>query len=74
MFRTKICGITSVADALVAADAGADAIGLNFYRGSPRFVDMAQAGEIRAAVRGKLLVAGVFVDAPCAGSSKRRTS
>ncbi len=67
MFRTKICGITSVADAQAAVAAGADAIGLNFYQGSPRFVERAKAREIRAAVQGMLLVAGVFVDAPRAG-------
>ena len=38
-FRTKICGITRVADAHCAFNAGADAIGLNFYRKSKRFVE-----------------------------------
>ncbi|MCP4813048.1 MAG: N-(5'-phosphoribosyl)anthranilate isomerase, partial [Planctomycetaceae bacterium] len=38
MFQVKICGITSVNDAQAAADAGADAIGLNFYPDSPRYV------------------------------------
>ena len=35
-FRIKICGITSPADVRIAATAGADAVGLNFYTGSPR--------------------------------------
>lgn len=39
MFRIKICGITSIEDAHIAIDAGADAIGLNFYEQSPRYVD-----------------------------------
>jgi phosphoribosylanthranilate isomerase len=38
MFRIKICGITNVPDAITAVDAGADAIGLNFYEKSRRFV------------------------------------
>jgi len=63
MFRTKICGITTVADAVAAVEAGADCIGLNFYRASPRSVERTQAQSIRAAVRGQLLVAGVFVNA-----------
>lgn len=63
MFRTKICGVTTVEDALAAATAGADCIGLNFYRGSPRYVDPAQAARIVEAVRGRAQVAGVFVAA-----------
>jgi phosphoribosylanthranilate isomerase len=46
MFRIKICGITSTEDALLAAEAGADAIGLNFYAQSPRHVAAEQASEI----------------------------
>jgi len=46
MFQVKICGITSVIDAQAAADAGADAIGLNFYPGSPRHVEPETAFEI----------------------------
>ena len=46
MFRIKICGITSSDDAQLAATAGADAIGLNFYPPSPRSLTIEQAREI----------------------------
>lgn len=46
MFRIKICGITNVEDAIAAVDAGADAIGLNFYEKSPRCVTVLQARAI----------------------------
>jgi phosphoribosylanthranilate isomerase len=44
--RTKICGITSYEDAMVAIKAGADALGFVFYHKSPRFVTIEQAKEI----------------------------
>ncbi|MEX2027358.1 MAG: phosphoribosylanthranilate isomerase [Pirellulaceae bacterium] len=46
MFKIKICGITSPEDALLAAEAGADAIGLNFYEQSPRYVTPERAKKI----------------------------
>lgn len=46
MFKIKICGITSPEDALLAAEAGADAIGLNFYEQSPRYVTPERGKEI----------------------------
>ena len=59
----KICGITSETDALAAADAGADAIGLMFYEGSPRCVSIEQAKVISAALPPRIIRVGVFVNA-----------
>ncbi|MBC7856086.1 MAG: phosphoribosylanthranilate isomerase, partial [Pirellulaceae bacterium] len=64
MFRIKICGITSVADALLAAEAGADAIGLNFYDRSPRYVTAEHAKEICDALPPGITKVGVFVNSP----------
>jgi phosphoribosylanthranilate isomerase len=61
--RVKICGITSVADALSAVEVGADAIGLVFYPSSPRAVSVEQARAIAAAVGPFVTVVGLFVDA-----------
>ncbi len=60
--RIKICGITCAADASVAVDAGADAIGLVFYAGSPRAVTVAQASQIVASVPPFVSVVALFVD------------
>jgi phosphoribosylanthranilate isomerase len=59
----KICGITTEADALAAADAGADAIGLMFYEGSPRHVTIEQARAISTALPPQIIRVGVFVNA-----------
>lgn len=61
--RTKICGITRVEDALVAAQAGVDAIGLVFYAKSPRAVSVLQAQRIVAALPPFVTVVGLFVNA-----------
>jgi len=61
--KIKICGITSVNDAVFAASSGADAIGLVFYEPSPRSVTIAQAIDIAYAVGPLVTVVGLFVDA-----------
>jgi phosphoribosylanthranilate isomerase len=63
MTRVKVCGVTSVADALLCVEAGVDAIGLNFWSGSVRRCGEAAAREIADAVAGRALLVGVFVDA-----------
>jgi phosphoribosylanthranilate isomerase len=57
---TKICGVTRSEDAIAAARAGADAIGVNFCAPSPRFCSAAAAEDIVRAVAGALDVYGVF--------------
>jgi phosphoribosylanthranilate isomerase len=64
MFRIKICGITNREDAISAIDAGADAIGLNFFSGSKRFVNFLAAKEIVGKLPGDCLKVGVFVNHP----------
>ena len=61
--RIKICGITRVEDALAAAHAGADAIGLVFYPPSPRNVTVPQAREIAASLAPFVSVVALFVNA-----------
>ncbi|HYP05738.1 MAG TPA: phosphoribosylanthranilate isomerase [Bryobacteraceae bacterium] len=56
----KICGITNREDALAAVDAGATALGFNFYPKSPRYVTPETAAEIANGL--KILKVGVFVD------------
>jgi len=60
--RTKICGITRPQDALAAAKAGADAIGLVFYEPSPRCVSLDQARAIAEAVPAFVTLTGLFVN------------
>ncbi len=62
--KVKICGITRLEDAEAAAAAGAWAIGLNHSAASPRRIDLGVAERIGAALRRRLEVAGVFVNAP----------
>lgn len=58
----KICGITNERDALSAFEAGADAIGLNFWKKSPRYVGMREAQKIMKSLPLFAQVVGVFVD------------
>jgi len=58
----KICGITSVEDAVMAAAAGADALGLNFVLSSKRVIDRATAAHISDAVGGQLELVAIVAD------------
>ena len=60
--QVKICGITLIDDALVAVDAGADALGLIFYAGSPRGIDVEQAREIARTVPPYTTLTALFVN------------
>jgi phosphoribosylanthranilate isomerase len=69
LFRIKVCGVTRVEDAKIALESGADAIGLNFFPGSPRFVAPEQALSICRAIDDvqalsplRFWKVGVFVD------------
>jgi indole-3-glycerol phosphate synthase len=75
----KVCGITTVEDGLAVARLGADAVGLVFWPGSPRWVDRDRARQISEALPPFVLRVGVFVDAPLetvarTAESRRRTS
>lgn len=61
--RVKICGITRCEDAQLAADAGADAIGLVFYEKSPRFVTNIQAADISQVIPAFVSRVALFKDA-----------
>jgi phosphoribosylanthranilate isomerase len=58
----KICGITNREDALAAVEAGATAVGFNFYRQSPRYISPAGAAMIAGKIPGHVWKVGVFVD------------
>jgi phosphoribosylanthranilate isomerase len=60
--RVKICGITSVEDAALAVESGADAIGLVFYEPSPRYVRIQQAVDIAYSAGPFITVVGLFVN------------
>ncbi|MGA2182526.1 MAG: phosphoribosylanthranilate isomerase [Bryobacteraceae bacterium] len=58
----KVCGITCGEDALAAAEAGASALGFNFYAASPRYLTPAAAAAIAAQLPPRVLKVGVFVN------------
>src|ERR1051325_8623380 len=64
MTLVKICGITNLEDALAAVNAGADMLGFNFYRPSPRYVEPEAARLIIEQVPREVVSVGVFVDHP----------
>jgi phosphoribosylanthranilate isomerase len=67
--KVKICGITHLADALAALEAGADLLGFNFYPASPRYISPADCAALTAALRRhgcRAQLVGVFVNAPAA--------
>ena len=63
MLRVKICGITNVEDAMLAAQAGADAIGLNFYIHSSRACPADVARQVVERLPDNICKVGVFVNA-----------
>jgi phosphoribosylanthranilate isomerase len=62
--RVKICGITEFEDARDAALLGADAIGLNFYPNSPRYIEPAEAAKIVEKLPPFVTIVGIFVNHP----------
>jgi phosphoribosylanthranilate isomerase len=63
--KIKICGITTLDDALAAIDAGADLLGFNFYPQSPRYIERANCAELVNRLRGRgeqATLVGVFVN------------
>lgn len=67
MALVKICGITTLDDALYAAEQGADMIGLNFFKKSPRYIDPEEAATLCDTLRNQLgdktpVLIGVFVN------------
>ena len=69
MTWVKICGMTNLEDALVAVEAGADAVGFVFYEKSPRNVTVQTAREIVEELPGKVEKVGVFVNESSSRSS-----
>ena len=62
MTRVKVCGVTSLEDALASVEAGADILGFNFYARSPRYVTPAAARAIVERLPPGVECVGVFVN------------
>src|SRR2546430_226076 len=73
MTLVKICGIANLDDARAAIAAGADMLGFNFYRPSPRFIEPSHARKIIESLRAEpgdrpITTVGVFVNEPSPGA------
>jgi phosphoribosylanthranilate isomerase len=62
MTLVKVCGITNVEDALLCVEAGADLLGFNFYRRSPRYIEPEAARRVIERLPARVTSVGIFVN------------